>query len=125
MIREYEEESHRRATILVDNSLPESATDDDRDALERAIGLAASLASAYLTQGYAVRVVARGAHVPSAPGPAQLLRILRALALLATVTPEVPFAGTGEPGCENLFVARRGAAPAARPPHVGRIMEAS
>ncbi len=125
MVREFEEEAQRRATILVENVLPEQASQADRDGLERAISLAASLASAYIARGYAVRLIARGAdgHVAAAPGPAQLARILRTLALLPTVGPDTPYAAVPDPRGENLLVARRGGAPRARPPGVARVME--
>jgi uncharacterized protein (DUF58 family) len=124
MVREYEQESHRRATILVDNALPAAASERDKDALERAISLAASLAAHYLHIGYAVRLVARGAQVPSASDPSQLNKILRALALLETVTNEIPFSALAEPGAENIMVARRGHAIHPRPAHVAHILEA-
>jgi uncharacterized protein (DUF58 family) len=124
MVREYEEEAQRRAAVLVDNALPDGASPSDEEALERAVSMAASLAASYLGRGYAVRLLARGALVPSGVGPPQLTRILRALALLPTVRPDVPFAGAPDPGAENLLVARRGAVPAARPAHVARVVEA-
>jgi uncharacterized protein (DUF58 family) len=123
MVREYEEESHRRATVLVDNALPDDATDDDKEALEKAISLAASLCASYLGRAYAVRLVARGAQVPAASGPQQLTRLLKALALLETAQPDTPFAAPADPGAENTLVARRGHAPR-RPAHVAHIMEA-
>jgi uncharacterized protein (DUF58 family) len=123
MVREYEEESHRRATVLVDNALPAEASDEERDALERAISTAASLCASYAARGYAVRLVARGTAVAPALGQAQLNRILRTLALLPTVTSAVPFAGAAEPGSENTLVVRRGAGPGQRPPFVGRVVE--
>jgi uncharacterized protein (DUF58 family) len=124
MVREYEEEAQRRAAILVDNALPPGAPADEEEALERAISMAASLAAHYLGRGYAVKLIARGSTVPAAGGPAQQTRILRALALLPTVAPGLPFAGQAEPGSENLLVARRGHAPTQRPPFVGRVVEA-
>jgi uncharacterized protein (DUF58 family) len=124
MVREYEEEAHRRATILVDNGLAEHATEVELDALERAISLAASLAAHYLGRQYAVRLIARGTQVAGASGQGQLHKVLRALALLETVPPETPFAGSPAPGGENLLVARRGAPPRVVPPHVSRVMEA-
>jgi uncharacterized protein (DUF58 family) len=122
MVREYEEESHRRATVVIDNSLPAEAGEGEAAALEDAISLAASLAAAYLGRHYAVRLIARGAQVPTASGPAQAGRILRALALLETVLPDVPFSGQPEPGGESTLVARRGHIPAERP--AGRVVEA-
>jgi uncharacterized protein (DUF58 family) len=125
MVREHEEEAQRRATLFVDNALPGDAAPDDREALERAISLAASLASAYLGRGYAVRLIGRGsgAQVPMAAGPPQLARILRALALLPTVAPDTAFAAAADPRSESLLVARRGHAPRQRPAHVGRVLE--
>jgi uncharacterized protein (DUF58 family) len=111
MVREYEEEAQRKATVFIDNALPAGAGTAESDALERAISHAASLASAYVGRGYAVKLVARGALVAAGQGPAHLSRILRALALLETVTEAVPFAAAVEPAAENLLVARRGAAP--------------
>jgi uncharacterized protein (DUF58 family) len=124
MVREYEEEMHRRATILVDNALPPEATDADRDALERAISLAASLCAHYVQRHYAVRLIARGTAVPPNAGPAQLARMLKALALMPTVSPETAFSGAPDPGAENLLVARRGHAPRKRPAGVARVLEA-
>jgi uncharacterized protein (DUF58 family) len=122
MVREYEEEAHRRATIVVDNSLPPGVRPADAEALETAISLAASLATAYLSRQYAVRLIARGAQVPSAAGPAQLTRILTALALLETTTPDVPFSGRPEARSETMLVTRRGHVPKDHPP--GRVLEA-
>jgi uncharacterized protein (DUF58 family) len=123
MIREYEEEAQRRATIVCDNALPEKPHSEELEGLERAVSHAASLASAYIGRGYAVRLVARGASVPHGVGPPQLTRILRALALLPAVKPEVPFAGNLEAGAENLVVARRGQAPRVVP-GTARVVEA-
>jgi uncharacterized protein (DUF58 family) len=107
VVKEYEEESHRRAVLLVDNALPDGAGEAEREALERSISLAGSLAAAYLSRGWAVRLVARGASVPAAVGPGQLDRLLRALALLEVVGPEAPWTGSPEPGAENLLVTPR------------------
>jgi uncharacterized protein (DUF58 family) len=123
MVREYEEEAQRRATILCDNGLPEAPAGDDLDGLERAVSHAASLASAYIGRGYAVRLVARGTAVPYGVGPPQLTRILRALALLPAVAPDLPFAAQPEAGAENLLVARRGHPPRLRPGHA-QLVEA-
>ena len=125
MLREYEEEAHRRVSILVDNSLPANPDAADDDALEKAISLAASLAAAYLSRHFVVRLVARGTEIAAASGPAQLQRILRALALLPTVGEEVAFSGLPDPRGENLYVTRPGAAPAKRPTHVARVLEAT
>jgi len=125
MVREYEEEAQRRAAVLIDNALPPDAPPEAEEALERAVSMAASLAASYLQRGFSVKLIARGMTVPPAAGPAQLTRILRALALLPTVAPTVPFSGQAEPGGENLLVSRRGHAPAQRPAFVGRVVETS
>jgi uncharacterized protein (DUF58 family) len=125
MVREYEEEAHRRVNLLLDNALPATASELDEDALERAISLCASLASHYLGRGFAVRLVCRGTAVPAAAGPAQLHRVLKTLALLPTVAPDTPFAGAPEAQAENLLVARKGGAPRHVPPGVGRVLEAA
>lgn len=102
MVRELQDELERQVTIAVDNALPphvvRALEAGDRlredapiaDALERAISTAASLAATYLEAGWAVGLAARGARVPMSPGKPQLTRILRELALLPTVTDEVP-----------------------------------
>ncbi|MBE7449898.1 MAG: DUF58 domain-containing protein [Kofleriaceae bacterium] len=104
MVREHEDELERQVTIAVDSALParvvralvagERVREDAPavDAVERAISHAASLASAYLEAGWAVGLAARGAQVPRASGRAQLIRILRELALLPPVTDEVAMA---------------------------------
>ena len=121
LVREYEDESQKRATILLDNALPPSArpgpagkngraathagpTDASADtAMERAISAAASMATAYLNRGYAVELMARGCRVPPATGPAQVTRILEALALLEIVSDEVPFSGAADPRLESIL----------------------
>lgn len=156
LVREYEDESQKRATILLDNALPpearqnskkgqngkngktgRAATRGDRDAqgggaaprasteandgantdasaganadtgadaaMERAISAAASMATAYLNRSYAVEIIARGCRVPFGMGPAQVTRILEALALLEVVSDEVPFSGAADPRLESIL----------------------
>ena len=124
LVREYEQESHRRATILCDNSLPEHASNDAKRALEEAIILAASLAQAYLRKAYSVRLIARGVGVPFAPGEAQLLRILRTLALLDTVSDDVPFSSAVDRRADSVLVVPRGVGSSGRPTQIGHVMEA-
>ena len=108
LVREYEKESQRRASIFVDNAMPAEPEDEQVDALEKAISTAASLASAYLASGYAVRVVARGLHIPFAGGEIHLDRVLRGLALLEHAAADQPFSGRAAPRGENLIVAGPG-----------------
>lgn len=113
MVREHEEESARRVTLLVDNALPEGELCPDelaKEGLERAISLCASLAADYLARGYTVRVAPRGETAPPwLSGTQELGRLLRALALLPTVTPDVPFpAAAADHAAEPILVVRKG-----------------
>jgi uncharacterized protein (DUF58 family) len=112
LVREHEEESARRVTIFLDNALPEGELCPDelaKDGLERAISLAASLAADYLERGYAVRIITKGDAVPPwLQGGSQLLRLLKRLALLPTVTPETAFPAVGEASSEPILVVRKG-----------------
>ena len=124
MVREHEDEAARRVTLFLDNALPGGALCVDPlllAAFERAVSLAASLATWYLEHGFALRLVARGEALPWATNPAQLMRVLRALALLPAVDETTPFAASSERGVESLYVARRGAA---RASGMGRLVEA-
>jgi uncharacterized protein (DUF58 family) len=126
MVREFEQEAQRRATVLIDNALPVDADDAADDALEEAITIAASLAAAYLDIGYAVALMARGAAVPGAAGPAHLTRVLGALALLARATDAVPFRGElDRRGDSVLVVPRGGGGAAGAPAGVGAVIEAT
>jgi uncharacterized protein (DUF58 family) len=123
MVREYEDESARRLTILLDNGLPGGATCEDAralDGLERAISLAGSLAADYLERGYSVRLVTRSDVVQWLAGPHQLARLLRLLALLEPAPEGQPFAAPPDGSVEPILVVRRGA------PHAGagRVVEA-
>jgi uncharacterized protein (DUF58 family) len=124
LVREYEEEAQRRATILCDNALPDGADDEAVDALERAISLAASLATTYIKLGYAVRLITRGQLLPFSPGEAQLTRILERLALLEIVADDVPLAGRIDPRSESVLVVPRGVTDiAGRPAQVAHVLE--
>ncbi len=123
MVREYEDESARRVSIFLDHALPggEACADADaREGMERAISVAASLAADYLERGYAVRVVTRGEALPWLQGPAQLPRLLRALALLEAVDEKAPWAARPDAIAEPILVMRRGA----RGGGFGRVVEA-
>ena len=123
LVREYEEEAQRRATILVDNALPGAADATEIAALEAAISLAASLAVAYAQRGYALRLLARGVLVPFASGEPQLYRILRRLALLEPSSAGETFSGESDPSGESVLCVGRGL-PYGRPAGVDRVMEA-
>jgi uncharacterized protein (DUF58 family) len=125
MVRELEEEAHRRATVMIDNALPALATAEQEAAFERAVSLAASLAHQYLERKFQVRLVARGGQeLPWGQGAAQRHRILRALALLPAVSDELPFAAGADPRGQTILVTRQGGRPP-RPPAGARIIEAA
>ena len=104
LVREYEDELARRVVIGVDNALPkavrEAVTDGaltpDLEAqvssVERAISVAASLASSYLEVGWTVELCARGLHVPAGVGRMHEVKLLRALALLPYAAEDAVFA---------------------------------
>ncbi len=110
MLREHEEETLPRVTLLVDNGLPASADDAAREALEETICRAASLAVALLERSIAVRLIARGqgsdALTPWVQNPARADLLLRMLALLPTVDDSVPFAAMVEPATALVRVDR-------------------
>src|SRR5690606_687731 len=108
LVRELEEEAQRRVVIQVDNAAADPADEAAQESLDEAVSRAASLAVAYLSAGYAVKLTARGSEVAMGAGPAQEARLLRALALLAPVGPEVAMAG-GAPD-PRVEVVRVGAA---------------
>ena len=126
LVREYEDELARRVVIGVDNALPAAvrdavmdaaltpAMDDQVSAVERAVSIAASLATVYLEAGWTVELAARGAHVPGGQGKMHETKILRALAMLAYADPSEPFAATS-PRVETVLVLPRGTAAGGRP----------
>lgn len=95
VVREHEVEAVQQVTLLVDNSLPKELHKDPEAQLqlEKVISWAASLGAFYLEHGYALRLCTRGTTppLPLLVSPANLGRLLLTLALLPTVTPEVPF----------------------------------
>jgi uncharacterized protein (DUF58 family) len=124
LVREYEEEAQRRATIVCDNALPRVPTEEQEHALEQAISLAASLATTYIRVGYAVRLVTRGTLIPFGAGDIQLTRILHTLALLETVTDQERFSGSIDPRAESvLVIPRESAGISGRPREVTHVME--
>ncbi len=95
MVREYEDEAVQQVTLFVDNALSvsEAKNPQAQADLERVISWAASLGAYYLEHGYAVALIVRSfaAALPVLHSPSGLSRLLTTLALLETVTPEVPF----------------------------------
>lgn len=125
LVREYEDESQRRISLLIDNALPVTRGEAEEQALEDAISLCASLAQAYLDKGYSLRLIGRGLLVPFAAGDMQLQRVMRALALLETKTEDEPFAAEIAPRTEAVMVVPRGIRSRRRPGQVGHVLEAA
>jgi uncharacterized protein (DUF58 family) len=126
LVREYEDETARRIVIGVDNALPAAVRDALTDAalvpaqeaqvaaVERAISVAASLATTYLELGWTVELCARGAHVPAGVGRMHEAKIGRALALLPYVAETVAFAPIA-PRIESVLVTPRALFAGGRP----------
>lgn len=125
LVREFEEETHRRVTLLIDNGIPQDAPPSASDAFEAAIEHVASLAASYLRGAYQVRLLARGTTVPFGLGPGQLVRVLKALATLPTVHDEVGFPVALDPRAESILVVAHGvAALPGRPVSVSQVIGA-
>jgi uncharacterized protein (DUF58 family) len=133
LVREYEDEHARKVVIGVDNALPDAVRDAVTDgaltpageaqvaAVERAISVAASLASAYLEGGWTIELCARDCHIPGGAGRIHQARIARALALLPYVADTVAFAVL-PPRVESVLVLPR-AVPAQGRPSAGTVMD--
>jgi uncharacterized protein (DUF58 family) len=122
MVREHEDEAARRVSIVLDNALPGGAGCADEAALaalERAVSKAASLGAHYLQAGYMVQLTARGEAVPWLRSPGELQRLLQTLALLPTVTEDVPLQSPPDARADPIVIVRRGAPR----PHPGRVVE--
>ena len=103
LVREYEDEQARKVIIAVDNALPDALREAIADgavtpageaqiaAVERAISVAASLATTYLEVGWTVEIAARGEHVPPGVGRLHEARTGRALAMLPYASATVAF----------------------------------
>ncbi len=124
LVREFEDESQRRITLLIDNALPETRGEVEEQALEDAISFCASLAQAYLDKGYALRLIGRGTLVPFSGGETQVQRVLKALALLETKTEAEPFSAEIAPRSEAVLVVPKGISAARRPGQASHVMEA-
>jgi uncharacterized protein (DUF58 family) len=90
MVRELEEEGAHRVTLALDTRLSAQASAAEAQAFEEAISLAASLATEYVRQGYAVGLLTSSERMLPARGTVQLTRLLRCLALLAPAPADGP-----------------------------------
>jgi uncharacterized protein (DUF58 family) len=122
LVREYQREAQLRVTLALDDRLPPDAGPSEDAALEEAVSLAASLASAYVAKGYAVRLVTARGSVPYGVGEAQRARVLRFLALLEPSPPDATLALRGDPRAESLLVTPRGIELPGRPADVTHVV---
>jgi uncharacterized protein (DUF58 family) len=87
MRREFEAEEKKHICLVLDNALQSPDDPVVREAFERAIVMAASVAHHLLLSDHQVELVTRSGRVPYSSGPHQRYRILRALALIEPVAP--------------------------------------
>lgn len=92
VVKEREPEGGRHAVLQIDNGIGEGAPPAAREALERAISEAASLAVLANERGIELEVVARGARGPGLDAAGAIDPLLTWLALLDVVDPSIPFA---------------------------------
>lgn len=113
-VREAEDDEGQEVCLVLDNSVTSAAPaaggtrtpppsgeagGDDTDApFEETVSLTASLACELLARGYRVGLCARGEEITPEGGQAQATRLLRFLALVAPVSPEVPLRDAGRVG---------------------------
>ncbi len=79
MVREFENEERRRASIILDNRLPSGG---DPEALEKALILANSVLIYLVQRGHQVELLTSSGKVAFGSGPQHLLRCQRSLAML-------------------------------------------
>lgn len=108
-VREYESESAEGVQLVLNIGRDEVTTEADRERLEKAISLTASLARHYLGEDVEVMVWTAAGVVPRGTGPIHLKRILRSLALLE-VDAMNPHAAPPAPPPDMTQVHIRGAA---------------
>lgn len=111
-VREAEDDEGQEVCLVLDNSVTsaggpgpataprptETSADGVDAAFEETVSLAASLACELLARGYRVGLCARGEEITPEGGQAQATRLLRFLALVGPVSPEVPLRDSGRVG---------------------------
>lgn len=105
IVRQNEENTGRLLLLVLDNHRPaDELTLERLDAEEHAVSQTASLAAAYLEQGYSVGLGSRTVSVPPGRGSAQLDRLFYQLALIAFVRQATPFVGDHYPRAQRLLI---------------------
>lgn len=91
MLREYESEERRRATVVLDNRLARGAdVQAEGDLLEKAIVLANSVIGYLIDRSHEVELLTATGKVAFGSGPQHLMRCRRALASLGHEPPHAP-----------------------------------
>lgn len=90
VVREFEEEAKRRATIAIESGFPNKPTEEDRAIFEESVSLAASLFVAYENQGYETRFVSRDTRTKFGSGSKHLYKILSDLAVIEPIQTSAP-----------------------------------
>lgn len=108
-VREYESESAEGVQLVLHLGRDELQTDADRDRLEKAISLTASLARFYIREEIEVMLWTAAGVVPRGTGPIHLKRILRSLALLQ-IDDMSPYAAPPAPPTDMTQVRIKGPA---------------
>lgn len=101
MVREWEVESARRVSLVL-NNLRSGETDDD--GIEATVSLAASIADRLLDEHVEVELITHTDRVPFARGPQQRWRILTVLALLEFIDAGSAASLEGVAGARRLLV---------------------
>ncbi len=101
MVREWEVESARRVSVVLNNLRTDDTQDDE---LEQAVSLAASIADRLLDELVEVELITHTDRVPFARGSQQRWRILTVLALLEFVPADGAVSLEGPAGARRLLV---------------------
>jgi uncharacterized protein (DUF58 family) len=90
MAREYALDEESKFCLILDSYL-QNGTNSDREAFEKAVSLAASIAAHFLEEGAGIEFLTPHEYIPRGTGIDHLYRILRSLAVVdfETVSPEI------------------------------------
>jgi len=92
MVREYEAEEHRKASVILDNRCADVDDPEARADFERAVVLASSILAHICREGHQVELRTGAGVVNFGTGEQHLLRCRRALASITTVATDDPVA---------------------------------
>lgn len=123
MVREYESNERRRTSVILDNRLVSDAGAKEREALEKAIVLASSVASYLVELGHEVELVTASGRVPFGTGSGHATRCRRSLALLNAETAggEDPWARLTDEHSQRIAILMKGQRAGLREARVLRV----